>query len=89
MEHPFIPPRGEEQPSLGTAAQTEEAGMVGTAIKIRRDRELTRKARYEAHALKLPRIGKEAIVDINSCDNDTIRHAFGGILNYVGTNTDG
>ena len=37
-------------------------------------------------AVKLPGIGKEAVVDITSCDADKILQVFEEISNYIGSN---
>ena len=44
---------------------------------------------HQALALKLPGIGKEAVIDINSCDSDKIQRALEEMSNYIGTNTYG
>ena len=62
------------------ARQDHHQGLGG-------DQEQTRDAR-EAHALKLSRIGKEAVININSYNTNKIQRAFEEILNYVGTNMD-
>ena len=38
---------------------------------------------------KLPGMGKEVVIDINSCGTDRILQAFEEIGNYIGSNVDG